>query len=56
MAVVPVRLDEIGSMFTDIGPQYGIGRFRKVRLDDSRPPRRTQRDLRNGCWQDELFH
>ena len=56
MAVVRVRLGEIGVMFIDIGLRDGIGRFRKGRLDDSRPPRRTRSDLRYVCWQDELFH
>ena len=56
MAVVLVRLDEIGLKFIDIGPRDDIERLRKGLLDDSRPPRQTRPDLRNECWQDELFH
>ena len=56
MEEVRVRLDEIGLTFIDIGPRDGIERFRKGLPDDSHPPRLTRRDLRNECWQDELFH
>ena len=56
MAVVLVRLDEIGLTFIDVEPRDGIERFRKGPLDDSHPPRWTRRDLRNVYWQDELFH
>ena len=56
MAVVRVRLGEIGVMFIDIGPRDGIERFRKGLLDDSHPPGRTRRDLRNVYWPDERFH